>query len=185
MSLIGLEVAQNDLPRQSHHRSPRARRFANVVFLHERRAPSPLLRALASLRPPCHFSMSPRLLWMTELTLSLAPSPHCCSWTRTQPWPRWLILPLPSFSHLRASLALATSPSAFTVTWRTSGAYSPTPTIVGVLLSPAVVATATAHAWLGHQGPPRVESSCPAGPRRPPGAPPPLCHCRRASSDRW
>jgi hypothetical protein len=94
-------------------------------------------------------------------------------------------LPPSSFSHLRASSALATSPSAFTVARRTSSAYSLTPTVIGVPLSPATVAAATAHVWPGRRGPPRVESSGPAGAHGPPGAPPPLYHCRRASSDRW
>jgi hypothetical protein len=93
-------------------------------------------------------------------------------------------LPPPSFSHLCTSSAQATRPSAFTIARRTSGAYSLTPTVVGVPLSPAAVAAATAHAWPGHRGPPRVESSYPAGAHGPPGAPPPL-HRRRASSDPW
>ena len=50
--------------------------------MHGRRAPSPLPRALASLRSPRYFSTRARPMWMTGLTLSLAPSPRCCSWTR-------------------------------------------------------------------------------------------------------
>jgi hypothetical protein len=180
MSKLGLERAQNRVPRRPPCCSPRARCNALVAFMQAAARPPPLPRAawLCAL-----------LEWMLSCSDAPAPPSHSpspsslCVGERTPSMPTIAMAALgaPPFPQLRATTAAAMSLTIFASSYSTPRVRSLRASAAGGPAPPERPPMSCCSTWPHLLGPPRDEPWTPTGARRPPLAPHPLPHRRRCS----